>query len=499
MAKEQVLYRKWRPQTFADFVGQDHVKQTIVNSIKADKVSHAYLFAGPRGTGKTSMARLLAKAVNCLDIKSDGEPCGKCKNCQAALSGIMIDLIEIDAASHTGVDDVRDLIEKVNLAPSVGKYKVYIVDEVHMLSKNAFNALLKTLEEPPAHVIFILATTEVHKLPSTVVSRCQYFDFHHLSWDEIINHLKKVTSSEKISITDDALSLIAQNSEGSLRDSLSILDQVVSLGVSKIDKQTLEKILGITDNTVVQELTQAILNKDTLAGIDIINDVYFKGYDINQLAKNWISYLRQLLMIRLGNEELVGRSADEKKIMNSQSQKLSPNELINLLQRLIEANNNYRIASIPQLALEMVMVRATENRNVDLSPGKTGDTKNLASKTANPKPEQTSQIKPKTQESKSLKSKLDSNFWPELCQKVSITSPALSALMKNSQVDLQGDKLIVSAPSEFLKDIISKADNLLLISSNVDQLGVKNVTVECIVSQTVNKEKNQVAKVFDII
>ncbi len=487
MAKEQVLYRKWRPQKFADFVGQDHVKQTIVNSIKANKVSHAYLFAGPRGTGKTSMARLLAKAVNCSDIKSDGEPCGECKNCQAALSGIMIDLIEIDAASHTGVDDVRDLIEKVNLAPSVGKYKVYIVDEVHMLSKNAFNALLKTLEEPPGHVIFILATTEVHKLLPTVVSRCQYFDFHHLSWDEIINQLKKVVSSEKISITDDAVSLIAQNSEGSLRDSLSILDQVVSLGVSEIDKQTLEKILGITDNTVVQELTQAILNKDTLVGIDIINNVYFKGYDINQLTKNWIGYLRELLMIRLGNEELVSRSADEKKIMGSQSQQLSPNELINLLQRLIEANNNYRIASIPQLALEMVMVRATD------------DTKKLASKTANPKPEPAPQTKPKIQEPESIKSKPNSNFWPELCQKVSITNPALSALMKNSQVDLQGDKLIITAPSEFLKDVISKANNLLLISSTANELGIKNAIVECVVSQTVNKEKNQVAKVFDII
>lgn len=499
MAKEQVLYRKWRPQKFADFVGQNHVKQTIVNSIKADKVSHAYLFAGPRGTGKTSMARLLAKAVNCLNIKSDGEPCGECKNCQAALSGIMIDLIEIDAASHTGVDDVRDLIEKVNLAPSVGKYKVYIVDEVHMLSKNAFNALLKTLEEPPGHVIFILATTEVHKLLPTVVSRCQYFDFHHLSWDEIINQLKKVVSSEKISITDDAVSLIAQNSEGSLRDSLSILDQVVSLGVSEIDKQTLEKILGITDNTVVQELTQAILNKDTLVGIDIINNIYFKGYDINQLTKNWIGYLRELLMIRLGNEELVSRSADEKKIMGDQSQQLSPNELINLLQRLIEAHNNYRVASIPQLALEMMMIRATENHNADLSPGKTDNIKNLAGKTANPKSEPAPQTKPKIQKPESIKSKPDSNFWPGLCQKVSITNPALSALMKNSQVDLQGDKLIITAPSEFLKDVINKASNLLLISSTANELGIKNATVECVVSQTVNKEKNQVAEVFDII
>jgi len=499
MAKSQVLYRKWRPQKFADFVGQDHIKQTIVNSIKTNKISHAYLFAGPRGTGKTSMARLLAKAVNCLDIQPGGEPCGKCKNCQAALAGIMIDLIEIDAASHTGVDDVRDLVEKVNLVPSAGKYKVYIIDEVHMLSKNAFNALLKTLEEPPEHVIFILATTEVHRLLPTVVSRCQYFDFHHLSWDEIISQLKKIVSSENISITDDALSLIAQNSEGSLRDSLSILDQVASLGVSKIDKQTLEKILGIVDNTVAQKLTQAILDKDTLVGIDIINDVYFKGYDINQLAKNWIDYLRQLLMIRLGNEELVDRSTDEKKIMGRQAKQLSPNELINLLQRLVEANNNYRIASIPQLALEMVMVRATENHNENPLPSKINDIKNLADKTAEPKLKQAPQIKPETLESKSIKSKLDSDFWPKLCQKVFLTNPALSTLMKNSQVNLEDDKLVISAPSEFLKKIIGKPDNSLLISSIASELGVRNATVECIVSKLASPKTDQVAEVFDII
>ena len=245
MSKRQVLYRKWRPKTFADFVGQDHIKQTIINSIKSGNIGHAYLFAGPRGTGKTSMARLLAKAVNCLESEKDGEPCNKCANCTASLKNNMIDLIEIDAASHTGVDDVRSLIEKVNLAPSLGKYKVYIIDEVHMLSKNAFNALLKTLEEPPEHVLFILATTEVHKLLPTVVSRCQYFDFHHLTWQEITGQIKKIAEHEKVDITDEAVSLIAQNSEGSMRDALSILDQVISLENEKIDKQVLEDRKGV--------------------------------------------------------------------------------------------------------------------------------------------------------------------------------------------------------------------------------------------------------------
>lgn len=477
MANDQVLYRKWRPQKFVDFVGQDHVKQTIVNSIKAGKISHAYLFAGPKGTGKTSMARLLAKAINCLDNK-EGEPCGKCNNCKALIAGNMLDLIEIDAASHTGVDDVRDLISKINLAPSVGKYKVYIIDEVHMLSKNAFNALLKTLEEPPSHAIFILATTEVHKLLPTVISRCQYFDFHHLSQDDIVAQLRKIATAEKIAISEDALTVISENSEGSLRDALSILDQVMSLGVEEINVKTLEKILGIVDNTIVRELTQAVLDQDTLKGINLVNDVYYKGYDINQLANRWLSYLRELLMVRLGNQDLVNRSQDEKAKMQEQGQRVEINQLINLLQRIVEAINNYKVASLPQLALEMVIIRCTGEKKKPIQERIKADQPIIA----------TPQVEISVSE-----------IWPKLCRVISSSNPTLGALLKNGKGELSDNKLTIELPNLFSKDTVCRSNNLSVISLKLKELGLENVQIECVVSQQQDKSINEVAEVFDII
>lgn len=525
MSKRQVLYRKWRPKTFADFVGQEHIKQTIVNSIKTGKIGHAYLFAGPRGTGKTSMARLLAKAVNCLESKADGEPCNKCNNCQASLINNMVDLIEIDAASHTGVDDVRSLIEKVNLVPSLGKYKVYIIDEVHMLSKNAFNALLKTLEEPPEHVLFILATTEVHKLLPTVVSRCQYFDFHHLTWAEITGQIKKITEQEKVVITDEAISLIAQNSEGSMRDALSILDQVISLENEKIDKQVLEKILGITDNKVVFDLTETIINNNVNQGIAIINEVYFKGYDIDQLVKNWINYLRQLLMVKLGNQDLINLPIDEKEFLHSQSDKLAYAEIINLIQKIIENNNKYKIASLPQLALELVVIKCINQRSElkNIEKPDSSDTKldkgnkiaeSIKSQIAEKKSDDkliekkvVPQVASQTDTSKNdeaapaviSKTELPDDIWSKLCKQVAENNPALSALMKSALVLPKSNKLIVQTSSKFLHDMISKKSNLNLISGCLQQLGYKDIDIECKLSDSTKQVANQVAEVFDII
>ena len=480
----QVLYRKYRPQRFADLVNQEHIKQTLLNEIKLNKISHAYLFAGPRGTGKTTMARLLAKAVNCLNNQA-GEPCCACKNCLALAEGRMLDLIEIDAASHTGVDDVRDLIEKVNLAPAVSKYKVYIIDEAHMLSKNAFNALLKTLEEPPQHVIFILATTEVNKLLPTIVSRCQYFDFHHLSWEAIINHLKEVASKEEISITDEAIATIAESAEGSLRDALSVLDQVASLGIRNIDRTVLEELLGIVDVKVVRGLTQAILDQNVAHGIEIINDAYYRGYDLGQLLRQWMIYVRELMMVSLGNGDLVAKSEDEKSAMLKQVKEVSCNVLINLLQRLAEASNRYKVANVPQLALEMVIFTSVKALPSDVS--------------FVPNAVKGAPLVPATSPDQMKPATSDDKFWLEVCQKISTSNLALGSLLKNSRVSFMANKMIIELPSEFLKDVVKKPPNLQIISGAVKAIG-KDLEIELTATAASAEDiTEKVAAVFDII
>ena len=487
MPEGKALYRKWRPQKFADLVGQEHVKQTVINAIVNGRVAHAYLFAGPRGTGKTSLARLLAKAVNCTDNQA-GEPCNKCRNCLAFAQGNFVDLIEIDAASHTSVDDVRDLIEKVNLVPSLGKYKVYIIDEVHMLSKNAFNALLKTLEEPPAHVIFVLATTEVHKLLPTVVSRCQYFDFHYLSRLEVIEQLKRVTAEEQIAITDDALQLIAENAEGSLRDALSMLDQAAGSGEGEIDRSGLAKLLGVVDSSVIQRLTQAVVDNQAVVGIELINDVYFKGYDLNQLAKQWMSHLRELLMVKLGNSELLDRSADDKRLMTEQVSAVSVNQLINWLQRVVESTNTYKLSHLPQLALEMAVLKCVE-------PIATAPTRPTIA-TAPSVPVTPNVSAPAAVVGKQVNV---SEIWPKLCARLESTSPAIGALLKSSSARMDNDKLVVDLPSDFLKTVMSKSTNHQGVITSLGELGVNNIAVEYRVVKQSAGAVADVAGVFDVV
>lgn len=479
MEGSQVLYRQYRPQKFADLVNQDHVKQTLLNEIRLNKISHAYLFAGPRGTGKTTMARLLAKAVNCLNPEA-GEPCCKCKNCLALAEGRMLDLVEIDAASHTGVDDVRSLIEKVNLAPAVGRYKVYIIDEAHMLSKNAFNALLKTLEEPPAHAIFILATTEVHKLLPTIVSRCQYFDFHHLSWDAIIGYLKQIATKENIPITDEAIAAIAETAEGSLRDALSVLDQIASLDVPKIDRQTLERLLGIVDIKIVRELTAAVLTQDVNLGIGLINRAYYKGYDLSQLLKRWMVYVRELMMINLGNDDLVARSEDEKATMRIQVKGVNYQVFINLLQRLADASNQYKVASVPQLALEMVIFGAIKSGSHEATVVPVNS-------------------KPTVKAEPVIEITSNKDLWPQVCQKISANNLALASLLRNSGVSFVDKQIIIELPNEFLKNVVKKQSNLQIISETLKSFSL-DLEIELKVNTTSPTEiTEKVAEVFDII
>ena len=309
----QVFYRKWRPQTLSEVVGQEHVTRTLLNALAGGNVSHAYLFCGPRGTGKTSTGRILAKAVNCIKPTTGGkgEPCNKCAVCKSITEGRAMDIIEIDAASHTGVDDVREIIERVNYAPAQARYKVYIIDEVHMLSTSASNALLKTLEEPPPKVIFILATTETHKVLPTIISRCQRFDFHRLSQKATEEKLSRITKAEEIKIVPEALRLVAKSARGGLRDAENLLEQLYTFYGADISLAQVQEMLGMAGDERARELVKYILQKDIGAGLRSIGRVVEDGIDLKQVDREIVSYLRELLLLKSGLDKESGLTQEE--------------------------------------------------------------------------------------------------------------------------------------------------------------------------------------------
>lgn len=356
---ELVLYRKYRPKTFAEIAGQEHIVKTLTNALSLGKVAHAYLFAGPRGTGKTTIARILAKAVNC-ENREKYEPCNKCLACQEINEGRALDLIEIDAASTRGIDDIRELRDGIKFSPTRLKYKVFIIDEVHQLTREAFNALLKTLEEPPAHAIFVLATTEVHKVPETIVSRCQRFDFHKLTLDKIINRLEQIAKSEKVKIEKPALELIALNADGAMRDAESLLGQIMAMEDKNITLEEVQTLLGTTDISAVIEMVNYLIIKDSQKAISFINRIAEEGYDLSQFAKSLISYLRKMMILkvdpnlaRLVASEL---TEEQKKIILEQGQQFSFDELVKLIRFFIQAEYEIKSAIFPQLPLELVVV-----------------------------------------------------------------------------------------------------------------------------------------------
>jgi DNA polymerase-3 subunit gamma/tau len=354
----QALYRRWRSRTFDQIIGQDHVTHTLLNALRAGRVGHAYLLAGPRGTGKTTTARVLAKAVNCLDPQN-GEPCNRCNICRSLNEGRSLDLIEIDAASNRGIDEIRALREKIAFSPSECRYKVYVIDEVHMLTNEAFNALLKTLEEPPPHAIFVMATTDPQRIPLTVLSRCQRFDFHRIPMSSLKQKLVLICQQEGIRIQPAALEAIARHATGSFRDAESLLDQLVSFGTDEITVEAVRRILGSAPEEVIAGIMQALVAGDVGAGLKWINEALESGVEARQLTREVLEYVRGLLLVKSGGVALLDVSPETLKEMTQQADRLPLGRLLQTARLFNGAANLLKTGIHSQLPLELAFVEAT--------------------------------------------------------------------------------------------------------------------------------------------
>ncbi len=352
-----VLYNKWRPQTFADVVGQEPTVRTLQNSLAAGQVAHAYIFAGPRGSGKTSLARILAKALNCLQGVQP-EPCGKCQACTDILEGRFLDLVELDAASNRGIEDIRDLRERVNFAPVSGRYKFYLIDEVHQLTPEASNALLKTLEEPPDHAVFVLATTEIHRVLPTILSRCQRFDFRRIPVRSLVGRLQEIAEAEKVSAETEALNILARMAGGSARDAVSLFDQAIIYAEDGVTAADVRDLLGLAHTAVVAEFVDTLARRDTREGLRVLSQAADQGLDMRQFARETIRYLRGTLLHKSGMEaaELLEMSEEEAALMDGLAERISLSEIVQAIRLFSEAEQSLRLGVFPQLPVELALV-----------------------------------------------------------------------------------------------------------------------------------------------
>jgi len=356
------LYRKWRPLVFEDVVEQEHVVKTLKHSVSIARIAHAYLFCGTRGTGKTTMAHILSRAINCLNPQ-DGNPCNQCEICSGILAGSILDVLEIDAASNNSVDNIREIRDEIVYAPSRAKFKVYIIDEVHMLSTGAFNALLKTLEEPPEHVVFILATTEPHKLPVTVLSRCQRFDFRRITVESIAGRLETIAESSGVVVHRDALKLMARLSDGALRDAISLLDQCISLGHAEISYEDVLSIVGIVNDTFIADVVEAVKGKNVVEVLGLIEKLVMDGKDITQFVSDLILYYRNILICKVAEkpEEIIEASREAVELMKNLCPGLSREEVTCIIKELSLLESALKWSSNPRILLEVSLIKLCEN------------------------------------------------------------------------------------------------------------------------------------------
>ncbi len=502
----QALYRKYRPKGWAEVVGQEHVVQTLKNAIVADRVGHAYLFAGPRGTGKTTLARLLAKAVNCLAEDKRIRPCNDCENCKAVNENRFMDLIELDAASNTGVEDVRDLRDKINFSPSQGRYRIYIIDEVHMLSTQAFNALLKTLEEPPPHAIFVLATTEIHKIPLTVLSRCQRHEFRRVPLDEIVGNLKQIIKTEGLAADDEALGLIARQATGSIRDAQSMLDQLSSMG-TRITLELTQTVLGTATSQTVIELIDSIQMRKTGVALEIIHRALDSGADPRALARQIVDFLRGLLLIQLGNADQVETTKEIKEHMLNNAKAFSTPEVLRMLKVFNSAAVDTRGGWQPALSLELAVAESLESQaeasqQKSNSSGSAEPVQRMSAVRTAETGSTNQNPKIRSAEVSILNQPISGNKNVEVAGKATLVSvgeiaqawrdiraairpghPGIEALLNSCKpMELRGDQLLLGFQSETVRALMDKPENLEVTRKVIaDVLGVVLV-IKCVVT-----------------
>ncbi|MCH7662684.1 MAG: DNA polymerase III subunit gamma/tau [Chloroflexi bacterium] len=479
----QALYRKWRPSTWDQVVGQEHVVQTLRNAVTSERVVHAYLFAGPRGTGKTTLARILAKAVNCLHDDLGKRPDDECDFCLSVNQGRFLDLIEIDAASNTSVEHVRDLRDKINFSPNQGRYKVYIIDEVHMLSTAAFNALLKTLEEPPAHAIFVLATTEVHKIPATVLSRCQRHEFRRIPVIDMVAHLKVIAKDEDIKIDKDALGLIARQATGSLRDAISLLDQLASTG-KKITLDLTQTILGTATNQSVLDVVGALQAKDPAAGLEHINHTLNGGSDPRQFTRQIVDYLRDVMLVHMGNADQVDTTSEVRTKMASHAQAFTTPDLLRFIQIFNRAASERRGSWQPSLPLEMAFIESLQPPASELPIAAPQTTKVKSKKVekspAKTKPKSKRKAAPseETPETRAVKKN-----WNEFMAAIKVDNPNTAALINSSRLrEIRAGVLHLGFVSSVLKEKMESEDHQKIALSAAGNIFGEVAEVRCFIT-----------------